>query len=116
MKKAKYLFLVLLLLPGTALAQTDPFGLNELSETELGTKDLNDTIAGVINIVLGFLGILAILGIIYGGFKMMTSGGNSQDTDAGKQAVVAGAIGLLIVFAAYAISRFVLNSLVNETI
>ncbi|PIR06605.1 MAG: hypothetical protein COV55_03720 [Candidatus Komeilibacteria bacterium CG11_big_fil_rev_8_21_14_0_20_36_20] len=107
---------LLLFLPMAARAQDDPFGVNELNSIELGTKDLPETIAGVVNIVLGFLGILSTIIILLGGFKWMTSQGNTDKVDEAKKLIGAGVVGLVIVLAAYAIARFVLNSLVNETI
>lgn len=102
-------------MPMVAKAQ-DYYGINDFADgnVNLGTKQLPDTVAGIVNIVLGFLGILATLGIIWGGLKMMTAGGNSDQSEAGRGAIVAGAIGLVVVLSAYAISRFVLGSLQNE--
>ena len=113
----KIFTLSLLLTPIVSNAQTAAdYGYDDLSATNLGTRSLRDTIAGVINIALGFLGILAVVFIIWGGLNVMTSGGNSDKTGKGKDAIVAGVIGLVIILTAYAISRFVLGSLANETV
>jgi hypothetical protein len=115
----KIVLLPFLVMPLVVSAQ-DYYGTNDFatggSRVYVGTKDLKATIAGIINIVLGFLGILATLGILYGGFMMMTSGGDADKNSKGKEVAVAGAIGLIIVFTAYAISRFVLKSLENQAI
>lgn len=107
----------LLLAPSTAFA-TDRWGINDFSHTNiaLGSKPLRETIGGVVNIVLGFLGILATLLILLGGFRWMTSQGNSDQVDSAKKIIGAGVVGLVIILTAYAISRFVLQSLYNETI
>jgi len=113
----KILTLALLFAPTMAGAQVvDPFGVNELSTVNLGSKPLAETIAGVVNIILGFLGILTTLIILWGGFKWMTSFGSSDKVDEAKKLIGAGVIGLLIVLVSYAISQFVLRSLVNETV
>ena len=115
-KHFKKLFLVTgLLMPMIASAQTDLYGINRMNNTNLGSKEIGDTAAGIVNIVLSFLGILAVLGIVAGGFVYMTSGGNADKKGQGQNGMIAGVIGLVIVLAAYAISRFVLNSLQNET-
>jgi len=75
------------------------------------SQDVKVTIENVIRIIIGFLGILVVLAILFGGFKMMISRGDADEMGKGRQIVVAGAIGLLIVLAAYAISTFVVNSL-----
>jgi hypothetical protein len=113
----KILTFALLVFPAIASAQSaGDFGVNNLSSANLGSQELQTTIAGVINIILGFLGILTTLAILWGGFNMMTSYGSAEKSEKGKDAVTAGAIGLIIVLTAYAISQFVLRSLVNETI
>lgn len=107
-----YLLLVapaLVALP--ASAQGDIYGVNDLQNANLGTRDLRETIVGIINIVLGFLGILATLIILIGGFKWMTSQGSSDKVDEAKKMIGAGIVGLLIVLASYAIARYVLNQL-----
>ena len=46
---------------GTPTQTEDVFGLNQYENTGLGVKDPRDTIALIINIALGFLGILLTL-------------------------------------------------------
>jgi hypothetical protein len=106
----------LLFMPMAASAQADIFGVNRMQNSNLGSKEIGDTAAGVVNIVLGFLGILATLIILMGGFKWMTSQGNTDKVDEAKKLIGAGIVGLVIILSAYAISRFVLSSLQNETI
>jgi hypothetical protein len=69
----------------------------------------------IVKYLFGFLGIIAIIGILYGGFIMMTSGGNQEKSAGGQKAVSAGAIGLVIIFVAYAIATFVINQLITAT-
>jgi hypothetical protein len=119
-KKISRLVLVsLLVMPLVASAQ-DYYGTNDFatgnSRIYVGTKDLKGTLAGIINIVLGFLGILATLLILYGGFIWMTSEGSSDKIDKAKGIIGAGIVGLVIIFVAYAVARFVLKSLENQTL
>ena len=90
-------------------------GLSYSTIVGWGTQDLRTTIMLVITIIMGFLGIIAVVGIVYGGFKYLTAGGNEEQAAGGKTAMVAGIIGLAIIFAAYAIASFVVSSLVNAT-
>lgn len=103
---------LLFLMPMVASAQDD-YGINDMVNAKLGTKNLKDTITGIINIVLGFLGILATLIILLGGFKWMMSQGNSEKVDEAKKLIGSGVVGLVIIFVAYAVARFVLSSLQN---
>ncbi|MBU1202587.1 pilin [Patescibacteria group bacterium] len=114
----KFLISLLAFFPAVASASDDQWGINDFTSTNiaLGSKPLRDTIGGVVNIVLGFLGILATLIILLGGFKWMTSQGNTEKVDEAKKLIGAGIVGLVIILTAYAISRFVLQSLYNETI
>jgi len=111
----KILTALLLAMPMTASAQ-DVYGINDFTNVNLGTKELRETVAGIVNIVLGFLGILATLIVLLGGFKWMTSGGNSDKVDEAKKLIGAGIVGLVIILAAYAIVRFVLGSIQNNVL
>jgi hypothetical protein len=113
----KILTFALLAFPAMTSAQSaGDFGVNNLSSINLGSQDLQTTISGVVNIILGFLGILTTLIILMGGFKWMTSQGNTEKIDEAKKLIGAGVVGLVIVLTSYAISQFVLRSLINETI
>ena len=102
-------------LAAASLGDTVNMGLNYSTVVGWGTRELRETIMLVVNVLMGFLGILAIIGIVYGGFKMMVAGGNEEEVATGKKAMVAGVVGLFIVIAAYAIAAFVVQSLVNAT-
>ncbi len=107
-------------LPSLVLAQLGDLsnlGLNEFSSnTNLGTNiALIETIVRIINILLGFLGVLVVVAIIYGGFKRMTSAGNEDQISSGNKIMGAGVVGLVIILAAYAITAFVINQLVEVT-
>ncbi len=116
----KKLLAALLLLPNIVFAQNsaeDALGINDLREqgVNLGNRDLKATIASIINLILSFLGVLAVLIILLGGFKWMTSQGSSDKVDEAKKLIGEGVVGLVIIFAAYAIASFVLNQLYTAT-
>lgn len=75
------------------------------------TRNLKDTIAQIINIILGFLGVIAVIIILAGGFKWMTAGGNEDKVAESRKMIVQGVIGLVVIFAAWAIASFVINQL-----
>lgn len=74
-----------------------------------GEKTINDTIAQVINILSIVVGVAAVIMIIIGGFRYITSGGDSAGTGAAKNTILYAIIGLVVVAIAQAIVRFVLN-------
>ncbi len=99
------------LVPSVVLAQGDEnFGLNQIS-TNLGTNSLQTTIGIFINVVLGFLGIVAFIIILLGGFKWMTSGGDEDKIGEAKKLMGAGVVGMAIVLASWAIASFVITQL-----
>jgi hypothetical protein len=100
-----------------ALTNSADLGLTPAftSEVGLGDNDLQDTIAQLINVALGFLGIVAVIIILFGGFKWMTAGGNDEKVGEAKRLIIAGIIGLAIILSAYAIASFVLDSLLSAT-
>ena len=114
--------LVLPLLTLPALAQTntnDPYGINSVNNGLNGTlgganTDLRTIIARIINFALGFLGIIAVVIILFGGFKWMTAAGNEDKVSEARKLLVAGIIGLVIILAAWAVSTFVIGAIGNS--
>jgi multidrug transporter EmrE-like cation transporter len=100
--------LSLMLLAAPALAQLD-WGLNYAVNVGLGTREVRDVAVSVIQTLLGILGILALVIILYGGFRWMTAAGNEDNVATAKKIMVAGVIGLVVIFFAYAIVAFVFN-------
>ncbi|MDP2586833.1 MAG: Ig-like domain-containing protein [Candidatus Komeilibacteria bacterium] len=103
-------------LPALALAQSaDDFGINDLDSVNLGTRQLKDTIALVINIFLGFLGVIATGLIIYAGWLWMTSGGEEDKIADAKKIIRNAVIGLAIIMSSYLIARFIISRLDEAT-
>ena len=109
---------LLVLSPAIALAQVDPFGgqiANINTSLGLGREDPRTIAGNVINVLMGFLGIIAVIIILIGGFKWMTAGGDEAKVEEAKKLMTAGVIGLAIVLAAWGITIFVLQALLNAT-
>ena len=84
--------------------------------TGLGATDPREIAANVINVILGFLGIIAVVLILVGGFMWMTAAGNDDKVATAKKIMTAGIIGLVIVLAAFGIAKFVINALITATV
>lgn len=112
------------LLPAISLAGTapDPGSLLQGTGREAGF-DVSDSetqltrfIGQIINVILSVLGVIFFVLLVYGGFLWMTSAGNEDKVKKAKTLITDAIIGLIIILAAYAISAFVINSLVSATI
>jgi hypothetical protein len=92
------------------------YSANEFqNETGLGQKDPRAIVASVIRVILGFLGIVAVVIILLGGFKWMTAGGNEDKVSEARKLIISGVVGLVIIMAAFGIAQFVINSLMSAT-
>lgn len=83
--------------------------------TEAGAKTINDTIVKVINFFSALVGIVSVIMIIYGGFKYISSGGDSGNVQSAKNTIIYAVIGLVVVAMAQFIVQFVLNKVIGTT-
>jgi hypothetical protein len=83
------------------------------STAGLGTADLTETIAAFIRVGLGFLGVVAVIIVMIGGFKWMIAGGDEGKITKAKQYIFGGITGLVIILSAYAIANFVITQLTS---
>ncbi|MDD5043548.1 MAG: Ig-like domain-containing protein [Patescibacteria group bacterium] len=111
---AASLLLAIFFLGKPVLAQVDA-GLGYLEQSGLGTADIRVTIANIIRIILGFLGTLAVVIVLIGGFKWMTAAGNEEKLAGAKKLLLNGAIGLVIVLFSFGIASFVISRLMQAT-
>jgi hypothetical protein len=87
----------------------------------LGVSELNSStpllsiIGAFISTVLALLGILLVILILYAGFIWMTSQGDPGKIKKAKDMLYQAIIGLVIVFAAFAITNFVFSALGSVT-
>jgi hypothetical protein len=99
--------------PGHLLGETG----KEAGFNEGGTGEdaLITLIARIINVLLSVLGVIFFVLVVYGGFLWMTSQGNEDRVKKAKTILTDSVIGLVILLAAYAISRFVIEALISAT-
>jgi glucose uptake protein GlcU len=65
----------------------------------------------VTNTILYFVGIIAVIMLIWGGIRYVVSGGDAKKVTDAKNTILYAIIGLVISFLAYAIVQFVINAL-----
>ena len=78
-----------------------------------GTEDIRDTIRNIINIALGFLGVIGVLLVLYGGWIWMTAMGEEEKVEKAKKTIIAGVVGMAIIAVAWTIVSFVLSAAQN---
>ena len=64
----------------------------------------------VLRVVFGIAGGIAMIMIVIGGFKYITSLGNAQNVAKAKDTILYAVIGLIVCILAYAIVGFVINN------
>lgn len=106
------LVLVFMVVPFFVLADSSSGA--ELPNPLGDTKDIPSLAANLIKVVLGLVGVLALVMFIYGGILWMTSGGNEQKIKKGKDTLVWATLGLAIIFFSYAIVNFVLETILTK--
>jgi cytochrome bd-type quinol oxidase subunit 2 len=92
----------------------NPTGADCSSNVDATTKN-NKLIRQVINIFSVIVGVTAVIMIIVGGFRYITSGGSDASVTSAKNTILYAIIGLIIVALSQLIVRFVLNKLTTGT-
>lgn len=117
----QFAMLALIITPQISLAALD--GLKETADatghTTINSKiggDLKGIIANVIKVVLGLMGVLFLILMVYGGFLWMTAEGNDQRVEEAQKIIKNAVFGIAVVLMAYLITYFVISRIVGETL
>jgi cytochrome bd-type quinol oxidase subunit 2 len=73
------------------------------------TTNFNNLLVKIVNIFSAIVGVIAVIMIIVGGFRYITSGGDSNHVSSAKTTIIYALVGLVIVALAQLIVRFVLT-------
>ncbi|MDA3802719.1 MAG: IPT/TIG domain-containing protein [Patescibacteria group bacterium] len=96
------------------------YGVDEVG-TQLGgslgetNTDPRALATRIINISLGFLGIIALIIILYAGFLWMTSGGNEEKIAKARKTLIAGVIGLVIILSSWGLASWLIKTISDTT-
>ena len=100
------------ILSSQAFAQDFGVGaVNNGLNNSLTTVDPRTLAGRIINIALGFLGVLAVGLMMYAGFTWMTAQGNEEKIETAKKILRNAAIGLVVIIASWAIATFIISRL-----
>jgi hypothetical protein len=78
------------------------------------TTQINNIVHTIVNLLSAIVGIVAVIMIIVGGFRYITSGGNDTSVTSAKNTILYAIIGLVVVALAQLIVRFTLSKLTNS--
>lgn len=110
------IFLVGIFVAHPAYAQEVSQNLSAVGQAAgLGTTGLYTIIARIIKVFFGILAAVALVLIIFAGYKWMTAAGDEKQIDEAKNILKNGVIGLVIISLSFAITQFVMSKLTGAT-
>lgn len=98
---------------GANLQFTDNPKAGNCDNTGDATQKINKLIHTIINLLSVIVGVVAVIMIIVGGFRYITSGGSDTGVTGAKNTILYAIIGLIIVALAQVLVRFVLSKVTN---
>lgn len=103
--------------PGTYRAGTKD--VSSLAECDItiekdAAKQVTNRVENAINVVLGFVGVVAVAVIIIGGIQYITSQGDVAKAARARNVILYGIIGLVICLLAFAIVNLVLKGVFTD--
>lgn len=94
----------------SALAAINPI-VAQPDQNLVTPGELENVVQGWIVNLLGFLGVLALIYALYGGFLITTAAGDDEKVTNGKKVIMQALIGIVVLFAANLIIDFVFRIL-----
>lgn len=96
--------------PAQALAQLSNNDIDGITGSSIGTEgDLKSAVIAILQYVLGFVGLIAVVVIVIAGIRFIISSGEEGEKEKAKKMIIYALIGLLIILLAEAIVSFVLD-------
>jgi Na+-driven multidrug efflux pump len=77
-------------------------------------KDVQEVVANLVVVFLGFMAIIFMVMLILAGFNWMTAQGNQEKVDKARSQIKNAIIGIIVILAAYAIVSFVLGVIADK--
>ena len=108
------------ILGGTVPAYAAPLGFGSIQSGAQQARGVGQpeslfgdggVMATVINTLLFLAGALAVIMVIYGGLRYVTSGGNEKSVTAAKNTIMYALVGLIIAFLAYAFISWLIGTI-----
>ena len=98
------------ILPVSAQGLINPGDVpTKISDATGGQGSFRQLVLTILNFFLGFLGLLAVIMIIYGGVLYVSAGGDEGKIDKGKKIIMYAIVGIIIILLSFAIVNTVLG-------
>ncbi|MFA5820547.1 MAG: hypothetical protein WC873_00290 [Candidatus Gracilibacteria bacterium] len=75
-----------------------------------GASSLRQLVLTMVNYFLGFLGLIAVLMVIFGGVTYVTAAGKDDAVEKGKKIIMYALVGLVIVLLSFVVVNFILGA------
>jgi len=96
------------LLPAVAFAAAEDIDISPKgSFIGLGTLTIPNIVSGAIQLILVLAALIAFIFLIVGGIRWITAGGDKEKTAGAQKTLTSALVGLVIVFAAWAIMSLI---------
>ena len=113
------IFITTFFVAGLVWAQDEP-GVTgtQVDEPGVDTAELDPPVSGtfpqvigkVIKAFLGIVGTISLVMFVYGGITILTAAGRGPQITKGRNTLIWASLGIIIVFASYAILKFVFSA------
>ncbi len=90
------------------------FGASKADPLNTGSDDAAGSITSIIIKLLSFVTLIAVAYALYGGFLVMTAGGDDGKAKKGRTIIIQVLIGIVIMWLAYAIVNLVVGALASN--
>lgn len=111
--------LVFIILPTTVLAFTE-VAVNPLTNVKGAAPDaltdkgnLNVFLGTLVEGLLGLVGVLFVILIIYAGVQWMTAGGDATKVQKAKSIIIRAILGLIIIMGAFIITNYIIKEIIK---
>lgn len=94
---------------GQAFAQVVDAPVRQPSDLPFQFQSVSEAINTIFNLVFAIAGAIFVILLLVGGIQYLTAAGNEEATAKARRLLVDAIVGLIIVLAAFAVGRFILN-------
>lgn len=82
---------------------------SSIAQATGGEGSIRNLILNIVNFFLLFLGLIAVIMIIYGGITYVTAAGNQEKIESAKKIIMYAIVGIVIVLISFALVRTVIS-------